>query len=287
MTSIVSYAFFQCSSLTTVTVHWEAPISIQRLSIPSISSATLIVPPGTKALYEAAEHWRDFGTIVERESEDMDEESEVVVTPSQLVDSKGMIDLSLNIPSDQTLIGMFTLTMPIGFNLDKENTVLAPELQNSHSLNISDKSTGVWTLEISANVSTRSASDVTYRKVVEIAYTIDENISVGDYSVKISDLNFTMSDNSTIKEDDIDVSVTYSTVGNALINDDVKVVCYNKTLSVSSLHNERVEIYSLAGTLVFSQQKPEGEVKYDISNLPKGIIIVRGSSGWVEKVLKK
>jgi len=31
------------------------------------ANATLLVPPGTKSLYEAADVWRDFGTIKEKQ----------------------------------------------------------------------------------------------------------------------------------------------------------------------------------------------------------------------------
>jgi len=216
-----------------------------------------------------------------------EEENEILATPSQPADNKGLINLSLSISSNQSLNGEFIVSMPGGFNLDKEKTALAPELQSGHSLDISDKAKGVWAFKISTKTGTRSASDATLKKIVDIAYTIDENVSTGNYKIQISDLDFKMSDNSTIKEDDIDVSIPYSTVGNGLINGGVKAVCYNNTLSISSLYNEKIEIYSIIGTLVFSVQKTEGEVKYDISDIPKGIVIVKGSSGWVEKVIKK
>ena len=214
-------------------------------------------------------------------------ENEIVATPSQPAGNKGTINLSLNISSNQSLNGEFIVSMPGGFNLDKEKTALAPELQSRHSLDISDKAKGVWGFKISAKMGTRSASDATLKKIIDIAYTIDENVSTGNYKILISDLDFKMSDNTTIKEDGIDVSIPYSTVGNGLMNGGVKVVCYNNTLSISSLFNEKIEIYSIVGTLVFSVQKTEGEVKYDISDIPKGIVIVKGSSGWVEKVIKK
>ena len=211
----------------------------------------------------------------------------IVATPSQPADNKGTVDLSLNIPSDKSLTGEFTVTMPAGFILDKDKTILAPELQSNHSLEISEKSSGVWTFKIGSMLSTRSASDVTYRSIVEIAYTIDDKASTGNYNIKISDLDFTMSDNTKIKEQDIDVTIPYSSVGNALIANDVKVACYNNTLSINSPHKERIDIYSITGLLMFSEHKTSGEVKYNISNLPKGVVIVRGSSGWVEKVIKR
>jgi hypothetical protein len=52
--------------LTDVTVGWARPPQMGGLSMPSdVSSATLHVPVGSKALYRAAEVWKDFGTILE------------------------------------------------------------------------------------------------------------------------------------------------------------------------------------------------------------------------------
>jgi len=64
VTSIESHAFWYCRSLTSVTVDWDTPLEIDGY-VFSGSDATLYVPKGTKALYEAANLWKDFGNIVE------------------------------------------------------------------------------------------------------------------------------------------------------------------------------------------------------------------------------
>jgi hypothetical protein len=59
--------FANCSSLTSVTVQWATPPSINASEFTGVSlgNATLHVPIGTKALYQAAPVWKNFGTIVE------------------------------------------------------------------------------------------------------------------------------------------------------------------------------------------------------------------------------
>jgi hypothetical protein len=67
VTTVGTQAFFECISLTSVTAGWETPLSIEGdpfYGVP-LSSCTLHVPAGTKALYEAAAGRKDFGTIME------------------------------------------------------------------------------------------------------------------------------------------------------------------------------------------------------------------------------
>ena len=65
VTSIESAAFRKCSSLTTVTVEMSTPFAINENVFSNRANATLFVPVGSKAAYEAADYWKEFGTIVE------------------------------------------------------------------------------------------------------------------------------------------------------------------------------------------------------------------------------
>ena len=66
MTSINQYAFWFCSRLTTVISQIKEPFAISITFPPSVcDNATLYVPSGTKAKYEATDGWRDFKNIVE------------------------------------------------------------------------------------------------------------------------------------------------------------------------------------------------------------------------------
>lgn len=67
VTSIEEYTFGNCLSLNSVTVNWASPLPINANVFQNtpISNATLIVPAGTKALYQAASVWQNFGSIFE------------------------------------------------------------------------------------------------------------------------------------------------------------------------------------------------------------------------------
>lgn len=65
---IGDFAFAYCQGLNTVTVEWSTPFEASRGmfdGITTLSSITLRVPSGSKARYQAASVWKDFGMIVE------------------------------------------------------------------------------------------------------------------------------------------------------------------------------------------------------------------------------
>ena len=65
VTSIGEGAFYGCNSLSTVIVKNATPPSITSSSFSNIGNTTLYVPHGSKAAYQAADYWKDFGTIVD------------------------------------------------------------------------------------------------------------------------------------------------------------------------------------------------------------------------------
>lgn len=65
MTSIGNDAFDGCSSLTSVTVELESPLTIDNWTFSNRANATLYVPYGSKAAYEAANYWKEFKEIKE------------------------------------------------------------------------------------------------------------------------------------------------------------------------------------------------------------------------------
>ena len=58
-------AFIRCDALTSVRCHMETPPAISKEVFTNSAYATLYVPKGCKAAYEAADYWKDFGVIKE------------------------------------------------------------------------------------------------------------------------------------------------------------------------------------------------------------------------------
>ena len=76
-----------------------------------------------------------------------------------------------------------------------------------------------------------------------------------------------------------------NTTGNELTADEeVNVYASQGVLTIQSAAAENVMIYSVNGTMLMQVQKGVGEATYNV-NLPKGVYIVKGSTGWVRKVI--
>jgi hypothetical protein len=56
------------------------------------------------------------------------------------------------------------------------------------------------------------------------------------------------------------------------------------TVYINSPVSEQIEVYSIGGALLYRRTKPAGSITID--HLPKGVLIIHGSSGWVKKIAK-
>ena len=67
VTSINSFAFSGCGRLTSVKVEWATPVTVSSSAFSNRANATLYVPKGSKAAYQASDYWKEFKEIVEYE----------------------------------------------------------------------------------------------------------------------------------------------------------------------------------------------------------------------------
>jgi hypothetical protein len=76
-------------------------------------------------------------------------------------------------------------------------------------------------------------------------------------------------------------------VGN--INDATppEVTCINRILTITSASEEQIEVYSMNGILLYNACKAQGATTCPVGRLPKGALIVKGSSGWTRKIMLK
>jgi hypothetical protein len=65
----------------------------------------------------------------------------------------------------------------------------------------------------------------------------------------------------------------------------VEATCHHGVLSVNTPKAEQIEVYSVGGQLLFTARKDAGKATFDAGRLPRGVLIVRGSSGWTRKTI--
>jgi hypothetical protein len=57
-------------------------------------------------------------------------------------------------------------------------------------------------------------------------------------------------------------------------------------LTVNSPVAEQITVYSVNGALLLRAQKAAGEARFNLSGLPRGVLIVKGGSGWTRKTVR-
>jgi hypothetical protein len=67
----------------------------------------------------------------------------------------------------------------------------------------------------------------------------------------------------------------------------IKLSLTSVLLRVSSPYSERITIYSSSGVLLIHASKEKGSTGIAVSHLPRGVLIVRGSSGWSRKIIRQ
>jgi hypothetical protein len=289
VTAIGGYAFYG-TLLKHFIVQWETPLVLSRSNYGDpplgfnkshLSASTLTVPRGTKSLYEAALGWNEFGKIVEQEQQVIAGEGKPAGS-----NGTGVLEVFLEIPSDVPFSGTFKLTLPGEMSIDANATKLAGGLENQ-TLSVTLENDGAWLFTITPQT-LRSAATASYRKIVDIVYRVAESVSDGSYNAVISNLNFNFDDGTSITESEIPVSITVDrsyTAIPAIIGTETKAFISGRQLHIDSPAAETIQVYSINGILLHEQQKPSGKISFPYGKTKNQVLIVKGSSGWVQKVI--
>ena len=140
VTSIGHSVFYYCTGLTSVTVGIETPLAISENTFSNRANATLYVPAGCKAAYEAADYWKEFKEIIEMEASieptDISQlDNAIYVEPVETVPNCTYA-LNIKAKNDVTVAGLgFTLTLPDEFSLitDKDGIICTLNPQRASS----------------------------------------------------------------------------------------------------------------------------------------------------------
>ncbi|MDH6533447.1 RagB/SusD family nutrient uptake outer membrane protein [Parabacteroides sp. 52] len=272
-------------NLKTVYALGRTPATVEHLGfqLSNLSACTLYVPTGTKSLYEKAAAWKDFGTIKEYDQDILVEQPE---TEGEEVNS---IALSWDVPMGINMVGTFTVEFPEGIVLDEPNTHLDKSLQESFDWVCTALPHNAWQIEIKEKNPLRSAlRSSSSRKIMDIAYTTDHTITGKTYTIHLTKIDFTLSNGGKITKDklSVDIKGNNNPTGIETVETSVtSVSIIDAKLTVNSPAAETIEIYSFNGKRLFAASKSEGEATFTIQQIKEHTLIIKGSSGWVRKVM--
>ena len=237
VTNIGSYAFGDCSDLTSVTIKKETPLSINSNTFSNRTNATLYVPAGSKAAYQAADYWKEFKEIVEITIDDDTPDTDIssmnnVIYLNKVEASTGsQINLSIRMKNAAAIRGFqFDLYLPDGVTVVKSakgkivgslSDGRLPE-DDEHTLTLSEQSDGaIRFLCGSLYDETFTGND---GEIATLTVKIAENINDGDHAVILRNIKLTETDiNNYYQTEYVKSTLTIQSYTLGDINDDGKI----------------------------------------------------------------
>lgn len=202
--SAIEYdAFFGCQSLVSATVNWSTPLIIDDDAFrnSNINNATLYVPVGSKAAYEAADNWKEFKEIVEiasaSEDTDVSQLTDAVYIESMtgLVGTELSMDIKLKNAQEASAYA-FDLVLPEGLTLAQDANGKYIDKQSDrhvdHTRMFNYKGDNVYSFStLSGNSEPLVGNDGTIRTVM---LKIADDIREGAYAIQIRNAQYSNPD---------------------------------------------------------------------------------------------
>ena len=204
--------------------------------------------------------------------------------------NQGSFDLDVNIPVDSISNGSLVVTLPEGFTLDAANTSLTLDFVGSFELKITKQENNSWLLEIKPKT-TRSVSlrADEAKNMLHVAYKVDEKKQQGTYDIIVNSILFETKGGDYIPEPAITIPVVIDrSVDNELIQSPSPVIYINnQTIYIQSEKSEQIAIYAITGSKLYETAIQAGMNTINTVSFSQGIYIVKGSNGWVKKLIAK
>ena len=204
--------------------------------------------------------------------------------------NQGSFDLDVNIPVDSISNGSLVVTLPEGFTLDTVKTSLTLDFVGSFELKITKQENNSWLLEIKPKT-TRSVSlrADEAKNMLHVAYKVDEKKQQGTYDIIVNSILFETKGGDYIPEPAITIPVVIDrSVDNELIQSPSPVIYINnQTIYIQSEKSEQIAIYAITGSKLYETAIQAGMNTINTVSFSQGIYIVKGSNGWVKKLIAK
>ncbi|MDR0845738.1 MAG: leucine-rich repeat protein, partial [Tannerella sp.] len=322
VTSIEGSVFFDCNSLATVEVGWNIPLNISNSVFASLSiiNCKLIVPAGTKQLYEHAGVWQAFGIIEEKGASS----SALSVSPSTFAVASGGGSSTVTVSSNTSWTvsasdgwlainastgngnGSFTVTTAPNTSIARMATITVSDGTSNETVSVSQSASNVSEIlptsitlnQTTLTLSSGSSAQLTAAVLPENATNKNVNwVSTNPAVAQVSNIGLVtgltegitlvgaISETGAVSSGWCTVNVTSPVDIIPIDVNGITISIQDGKLYVHSPVSETVYIYSFTGNLLYNGKKEIGEATFNLYYLPKGVFIVRGSSGWVKKIV--
>lgn len=133
---------------------------------------------------------------------------------------------------------------------------------------------------------TATNKDVTWESSNTAVATVDvfgvvTAVKAGSATITVTTKDGGKSATCTVTVSDTPVSIEQVT------DEQINAYIVADVLYVTSPKAERIDLYSLTGVRLYSAEKSNGEIQIRLNNTSRGFLIVRGSSGWSKKLIRK
>ena len=225
VTSIGAYAFYECNNLASVTVEWADPLPITSNVFSNCSNATLYVPAGTKAVYEAADYWKAFkaivviGTIIPSNNE-LSASIPTIFTGNT---AKLSIDLTND---DEIIMTEFYMQLPDGITIEEDEdgypiVTINSERENKHVIEVNRNSEGLY--HFLCYSSNNNAFKGNEGELFNMNLICAEGVTAGTYTVTVKDIIMSDIDRNELTQSDFTFDITVMDVAMGDANGDGRI----------------------------------------------------------------
>ena len=194
VTNIGDKAFEGCTSLTSVYVNNPTPISINSSTFPDRFNETLYVPGGSKEAYLSATYWKDFKDIIEKyQTTDIDNLSNAIYIPQSTAKQGDTVTLSVRMKNKTITVRgyQFDLYLPDGISFAKDNdgyyqAALSTNRTTERKMNYFDcsmQSDGA--LRVLCSSTNGATFDDTDGEVCTIMVNVDKTAPAQEYALQV------------------------------------------------------------------------------------------------------
>ena len=196
LTSIGKNAFGSCNDLRMVESYIERPFAVDKILGYNAKDCKLVVPKGTKELYEMTPGWDVFSEIVEREAPSLSIDPFVITKGGE-----AEVSIGLNNPYDEITLVQFDLQLPVGLSVKQNSGIYICVMAGrspKHSFEVNEVEGRVRFLLHSSNNDVISGKEGT---IVKIKLVANEKYEGGD--IRLENILIVTPGEKEIKPDDV------------------------------------------------------------------------------------